>query len=248
MAASAPQSGSRTQRGLDRRREILDAARQVFSAKGYEGASMADIAEKVGVVEGAIYKHFGGKRELLFETTRTFYEPLIESMERELQGILGSRNRLRFVIYRHLSWFADHPEFCRLIIQEIRPYDDYYGSVVRELNRKATSQVLAILEEASDAGELRAGVRPTLVRDVIFGGIEHVAWKALAGRATLEAQALADEVTQLIVAGIEEPDAASRGGERELRRLRAQIDRLEAIVSQLSKPKARHSESRRKRR
>jgi AcrR family transcriptional regulator len=244
-APSAPtRNGNRTRRGADRRKEILSAARETFSMKGFERTSMAEIAAKVGVVEGALYKHFGGKRELLFEATRAFYEPLITATIQELAGVRGSRNRLRFVIFRQLQAFVSHPEMCRLIIQEIRPYADYFGSVVRDLNRQSTSTVVGILEEARRGGELRSEIQLALVRDVIFGGIEHLAWRALVGRGTIDVERQADELTRLIWNGLEPvADSESRADrlradhehEPELARLRVQIDRLEALVAQATK-------------
>jgi len=232
MAANASASnGKRTQRGEDRRKEILEAARSIFSAKGFERSSMAEIAAKVGVVEGALYKHFGGKRELLFEATRAFYEPLIAATREELTGVHGSRNRLRFVIHRQLQAFVRHPEMCRLIMQDIRPHDDYHGSVVRELNRKSTATVIGILEQARSDGELRADIQPTLVRDVIFGGIEHLAFRALAGRGTLDVERQADELTQLIWNGLLPRDEQPT----ENARLQQQIDRLEGLIDKLDK-------------
>jgi AcrR family transcriptional regulator len=225
-------NGSRTQRGQVRRREILTAARRVFSAKGYEGASMAEIAAEVGIVEGAIYKHFAGKRELLFEATRNLYEPQIEETRLQLKSIRGTRNRLRYVIARQLQSFVDNPGLCRVIIHEIRPKNDYYGSIVRKLNREMTSLVVDILERAAEGGELRPKVRPTLVRDVVFGGIEHLAWKTLIGRETLDVEGDADALTDLVMLGIE----ARAEADSELGRLRAQIDRLEVMLGAAGAP------------
>lgn len=237
-------NGNRTRRGADRRKEILGVARDIFSEKGFERTSMAEIAAKVGIVEGALYKHFGGKRELLFEATRAFYEPLIEATSAELTGVRGGRNRLRFVIYRQLQAFVRYPKMCRLIMQDIRPHDDYYGSVVRELNKKSTSAVIAILEQARKDGELTADISPSLVRDVIFGGIEHLAFRALAGRGTLDTDHQADQLTQLIWNGLggdgpkgrSNSDGADRAPGNA--RLQAQIDRLEALINELD-PKHR---------
>lgn len=227
---AAAASGNRTRRGADRRKEIVDVAREIFSAKGFERTSMAEIAAKVGVVEGALYKHFGGKRELLFEATRAFYEPLIAATSEELSGVHGARNRLRFVIYRQLQAFVRYPEMCRLIMQDIRPHDDYYGSVVRELNKKSTSAVIGILEQARKDGELTADISLPLVRDVIFGGIEHLAWRALAGRGTIDVDRQADDLTQLIWNGLSPRQAAAHD---EQTPLQAQIDRLEARIEKL---------------
>jgi AcrR family transcriptional regulator len=229
---AAAVSGNRTRRGADRRKEILDVAREIFSAKGFDRTSMAEIAAKVGVVEGALYKHFGGKRELLFEATRAFYEPLIAATSEELTGVHGARNRLRFVIYRQLQAFVRYPEMCRLIMQDIRPHDDYYGSVVRELNKKSTSAVIGILEQARKDGELTADISLSLVRDVIFGGIEHLAFRALAGRGTIDVERQAEQLTHLVWTGLggDGPKNRSNSSAAEDARFQAQIDRLEALI------------------
>jgi AcrR family transcriptional regulator len=223
----------RARRRADRRREILEAAREIFSKKGFQRASMAEIAARVGVVEGAIYKHFASKRDLLFETIRGYYAPLIESTREELAGIQGTRNRLRFVIWRQLRGFAEEPGFCRLIIEEIRPRSDYHESVIRELNRESTSVALGIIQEGVDAGELREDLSPATIRDVIYGGIEHLAWKALSGRGPLEVERLADELTELIWRGAERHADPERGSGSTLARLEEQVERLEQALDAL---------------
>jgi len=44
---------------------LLDAAEEVFARRGFEGASLDEIAETAGYTRGAIYKHFADKEELL---------------------------------------------------------------------------------------------------------------------------------------------------------------------------------------
>jgi AcrR family transcriptional regulator len=48
------------------RAALVDAARFVFARKGFEGASLDEIAETAGYTRGAIYKHFHSKEDLLF--------------------------------------------------------------------------------------------------------------------------------------------------------------------------------------
>lgn len=188
---------------------------------------MATIATRVGVVEGALYKHFGSKRELLFAVMREFYASLIDSLREGLRGIRGARNRLRFVIARQLQAFTEEPGLCRVVISEIRPLDDYGRSLVHELNRALTGHALRAIEEGIEAGELRADVAPAMVRDAIYGSVEHLAWRALIGRRPLDVERTADALTELVLRGIaarteEAPDAATR--------LEAQVDRLESLI------------------
>lgn len=53
------------QRGVERRREIVDAAIELFGANGYAGTGVAAIAKKAGVTPSAVIHHFGSKENLL---------------------------------------------------------------------------------------------------------------------------------------------------------------------------------------
>lgn len=65
---SPPASNPAVSSSLDdeKARQILDGARRVFLAEGFDGASMNDIARTAGVSKGTIYFHFESK-EVLFE-------------------------------------------------------------------------------------------------------------------------------------------------------------------------------------
>ena len=49
----------------DTRERILEAALELFAEKGYLGTSMSDIANRLGITKGALYKHYTGKQEIL---------------------------------------------------------------------------------------------------------------------------------------------------------------------------------------
>ncbi|MEU1972884.1 TetR/AcrR family transcriptional regulator [Microbacterium sp. NPDC019599] len=52
---------------LVRRREILDAAVEIFGSKGFAGGTLQEIADQVGMTHAGILHHFGSKHELLLE-------------------------------------------------------------------------------------------------------------------------------------------------------------------------------------
>jgi AcrR family transcriptional regulator len=68
----------------ERRRErtrnlLLDAAKDVFAQRGFEGASLEEIAEAAGYTRGAIYKHFGSKEELFLAVNKRFNEVFLQT-------------------------------------------------------------------------------------------------------------------------------------------------------------------------
>src|ERR1700727_145777 len=151
--------------------DIMMTARAVFSEKGYNDAMIAEIAERAGVVEGTIYRYFSGKRELLIKVVEDWYEEMLTDYDRQLLGIRGTWNRLRFMVWRHLSVIHNDPAMCRLIFNELRSVPEYRETAVFELNREYTNRTLAIVQEAMDSGEFRAGIPLRVVRDMIYGGL-----------------------------------------------------------------------------
>jgi AcrR family transcriptional regulator len=75
----------------ERRRErtrtaLVDAARDVFARKGYEGASLDEIAAAAGYTRGAIYKHFDDKEDLLFAVYDAHNEWILRAFAAQLES------------------------------------------------------------------------------------------------------------------------------------------------------------------
>jgi AcrR family transcriptional regulator len=58
---------------------LIAAATEVFARRGFEGASLEEIAETTGFTRGAIYKNFAGKEDLFFAVTDLLNEQVIEA-------------------------------------------------------------------------------------------------------------------------------------------------------------------------
>jgi AcrR family transcriptional regulator len=207
--------------------DIMVTARAVFSEKGYNDAMIAEIAERAGVVEGTIYRYFSGKRELLIKVVEDWYEEMLSDYDRQLLGIRGTWNRLRFMIWRHLSVIHNEPAMCRLTFNELRSGPEYRETAVFELNREYTNRTLAIVQEAMDSGEFRAGIPLRIVREMIYGGVEHHTWSFLRGEGDFSPEDSADAITDIIYRGLVRSGVAIDRGEEAIRRLEHVAERLE---------------------
>ena len=209
--------------------EIMSAARAVFREKGYEDAPLSDIAERANVVEGSIYRYFENKRDLLVKVIEDWYEGMLADYDLQLSGIRGTRNRLRFMIWRHLSTIHDEPALCNLMFQHLRTGRDYSHTAVHELNREYTRRTLDIIKEGMAAGELRKDVPLRLIRDMIYGCTEHRTFAYLRGEGDFDPDATADMIADLVLSGLErrrpEAPAAPDLAER-LERAVARLERM----------------------
>lgn len=182
--------------------EILRAARDLFCEKGYDATAMAEIAARVGVVEGALYKYFPTKHQLLMQVLAHWYEQMFGDYRRELAATLGARARLQRLICRHLQSVHEQPQLCRLMFREARGDERYRGSTLHALNRRYTQMLLGVVEQGIASGEFRADLSPTLLRDLIYGGIEHHAWDYICGRGHLDVARTAEQIGAVICEGI----------------------------------------------
>lgn len=213
----------------EREAEILDVARAVFAERGYGAAAVAEIAARAGVVEGTIYSYFESKRALLIAVMKGFYEELIADTESGLQAVRGTDNQLRFVIRRHLDTFTRDLGLCRVIIREARPDVALYDEAILELNRRYTGLALRVLEEGVANGTLREDIVPSVIRDLLYGGIEHAVWRFVFSDAELDAGLLADQLADALLGGIlRRPTETTETADAAVVRLERAVARLES--------------------
>src|SRR5271156_2620738 len=79
---------------LARRRQLLDAAMEVFVARGYHAAAMDEIAERAGVSKPVLYQHFPGKQELYLALLEQSTSALIATVRDALGSTTENRERV----------------------------------------------------------------------------------------------------------------------------------------------------------
>jgi AcrR family transcriptional regulator len=216
----------------------MEVAREVFCEKGYADASTAEIAARAGVVEGTLYRYFPTKRDLLIKVVEAFYERIFADYERQLQGVRGTWNRLRYLIWKHLSVFHGDPAMCRLIVHELRPSPQYRQSSVFELNQRYTERTLAVIKEGIAAGEFEERLPLRLVRDMIFGCAEHHTWAYLRGEGQFSPEDAADALTNLIYRGLARAaHGAPAPVDASVQRLEQAVQRLEGLAPARRRPR-----------
>jgi len=91
----------------DKRQAILDRSAELFSAHGYDRASMNKIAEACGVSKANLYHYYKDKEGLLFDVIRFHLEELLEVVEAADRPTLPPEARLRELITALLEAYRD---------------------------------------------------------------------------------------------------------------------------------------------
>jgi AcrR family transcriptional regulator len=111
-----------------RRREIIAAAYEVFSSKGYSAAGIADIAERLGIGHGTFYRYFKNKRDILDQVIDYGVERFVEALESEVaepaKSIGEFRDQLRHIGERLFSLFDADPGLGQVVLLEATSIDE----------------------------------------------------------------------------------------------------------------------------
>jgi TetR/AcrR family transcriptional regulator, cholesterol catabolism regulator len=119
-------------RQLRRRREIMDAAAEVFAKKGYHAATTRDIADRLGMQPGSLYYYFESKEAALEEICRIGGGEFGDNIETILAANLPTRAMIREAIAKHLQGDRRHYVTCFAHNRRFLP-----AEMVPEMNRLA---------------------------------------------------------------------------------------------------------------
>jgi AcrR family transcriptional regulator len=158
----------------DTQRRILTAALEVFSERGYAGASTASIAERAGVAEKTLFAQFKSKSELLSRTLRPSVLVLIEPraiarVQELMSDVRGSLAQLlEALVNDRIALASAHRKKLKLAAHEALLHPELLDGFRATFVERVAPFAAIALGEMRTRGELRADVPPrTLVRTVV---------------------------------------------------------------------------------
>jgi TetR/AcrR family transcriptional regulator len=153
--------GVRARRAERVREQILRAGLKVFSEKGFNGATMDDIALELEATKGLLYYHFKTKEEILSAILKQ--SPVIAEIEagiRALDATVPFPNAIRAAVHGALAVLEEHRDFIRFLhIQAIlssKEAEVVYNEVIGRFVDLAVEGI----ERARSAGMVRPDVNP----------------------------------------------------------------------------------------
>lgn len=93
---------------------ILDAAETAFAERGYDAASLADVADAVGIRPQAIYNHYSGKWVLFVAVLERLLDPLFVTLDRALEGP-PTAERGNLGLAAEIALHARNPNLARVV-------------------------------------------------------------------------------------------------------------------------------------
>jgi AcrR family transcriptional regulator len=120
-------------------REICRVAARVFYEKGYDGASMQEIAKAVHLTKAGLYHHVESKDRLLYEIMNYGMDILDETVLRKVQKISDAREKLRQTIIGHIDLIVRSRDLeITVILHENRSLK---GALQRKINSRKRAYI-----------------------------------------------------------------------------------------------------------
>jgi len=159
-----------------RKAEIIKAAIEVFSRKGFHRTKVSDITGEVGISTGTFYLYFENKRMLFMEVVEDVFHQIVGDAARNIQG--EEHVGRKFVI-RGRTFFENYSRYMEIMNQtraEIASDDDWPKEKLNMMYRALTGPLVKEAQDAMDKGQIRP-IDPELLSFVLTGMIEMMSFR-----------------------------------------------------------------------
>jgi AcrR family transcriptional regulator len=140
---------------LGTRERILREAAALFRRKGFNGASMQDLADAVGVTKSSLYHHFRSKQALLFEILSTTVDRETPALREIALSELPATERLHRAVARHVVGLIRDLDNVACFVEEGRYLAPRYRDAYIAKRDRYERYFRRILEDGIAAGEFR---------------------------------------------------------------------------------------------
>jgi AcrR family transcriptional regulator len=156
----------------EKQKKILESAIHVFAEKGYSGASTSEIAERAGVAEATIFKHYRTKKGLLLSlvipaiariASPMIVRPVLEILKQDLP----LEQLLQEIVRERVQFIEAHWKKIKIIIVE----SIFHPELREAFQQHVAKQIFAIASENIDQLKKQGKVRQDLPNHVILRSI-----------------------------------------------------------------------------
>jgi AcrR family transcriptional regulator len=199
---------------VDRRQAILDAALEVFSRRGFNGASIDEIAHAAGISKALIYEHFPSKKDLHVSLLERHVQAIFTRLAQTADTDDPGEVRLRNGVDAFFEWVETHREAFRLLFRDT--FEPEVAEVLNRLQEQATGAIAALMaaepmSRAPGDSDRDARLAIEAMAQQLSGAAQSLAiwWQA---RPRITREWLVDRVMEYAWLGLERVRAGERSG------------------------------------
>jgi AcrR family transcriptional regulator len=162
----------------EKRRQILEAALELFSDYGFHGASMAKLAEKANVPVGTIYRRFKGKEELIHALYLDMKRERFAAMLEGYDPALPLRDRFDLFWKNTYAYCVSHPREFKFTEQYA--FSPFLKDVTKAIQIDMTAELGKFFGDGYAEGAFKS-LPPQILSALISGPMNALVTRAIAG-------------------------------------------------------------------
>lgn len=167
----------------DRKAEIVQAALTLAFEAGPEGVTTGMIADRLGLTQPAIYKHFPSKEDIWRSVTQTLSGQITANIEDAMSRDENPLMRLRRLVLGHLRLVHATPALPEIMVT--RDPKEVQNAVRTEIQSTMTgffNELIRTIEDAQEAGSFRADIAASDLATLVFGVIQSLVLRMMVSR------------------------------------------------------------------
>jgi AcrR family transcriptional regulator len=191
-----------TRPSTDSRHDILHAAAQLFRERGYDAASMNDLAAVLDLSKGALYHHFQSKDEILFHIMEHAMDITEEQVKKPVLLLTDAEERLRTCIRLHIHVVLQtRDREITVMLHENHPLPAEFRKLINARKKEYVHFVEGLIAGAQRARGAKSRVTPKAAAFALLGMINWIyQWHRPDG--PIAEVELVDQFTEIIFAGV----------------------------------------------
>ena len=162
----------------DRQNQILDSALTLIAEGGIQAVTIKNLSKKIGLVESAIYRHFGSKSEILEALLVRFNQKSVKAMTRMREQESSGLNQLEKFVLNKFKNIADDPVKIAFIFSE--KYflnNEVLQNRIVENMEMIQNEIQRMICDAQENNEIRNDFDARYISQLIMGSIRFTATK-----------------------------------------------------------------------
>lgn len=140
--------------------QIVEQATRLFAARGFDGASLQDIAEAVGLRKPTLLYHFASKEELRRAVLERLLAHWQETVPRLLKAANTGKDRFESLIDETMRFFSDDPDRARMLLRELLDRPAEVGALISEHLQPWLKLLADYIRGGQERGEIHDDVDP----------------------------------------------------------------------------------------
>ena len=154
-----------------RQQQIIEAAIKIIAVNGIQNLTIKTLANKVGVTEPALYRHFDNKLEILKAIISYFQnkmKPAVEKLNRSAKAL----DKIEKFILEHLKIISSNPDFAKVIFSEANfQNEETLILKVNNMMKKSHKILETVVQKGQNNGEIRNDISSLSIVRMIIGSL-----------------------------------------------------------------------------